>query len=169
MKAFAREARDFDDGYWLMLIHDGSNKLRSEYCEDNNRSLCYLQAVQGHSWRRSNNTPELMNYTLIFDNWKEHIYHRGISWNLQSILESGLVSGGQENDRARKSVFSTAMNPFGKDSEEEEPRNYACTIPEKQHNETHNGNAIKMRYFYLDCQEHRVKDCDSGRQNHLQS
>ena len=50
MRASAREeARDFDDGYWLMLIHEGSNKMRIKYCEDNNGSLCYLRAIQGHS------------------------------------------------------------------------------------------------------------------------
>ena len=37
VRAFAREeARDFDDGYWLKLIHEGSNKMRIEYCVDKN-------------------------------------------------------------------------------------------------------------------------------------
>ena len=109
VKAFAREdARDFDDGYWLMLIHEGSNKMRFEYCEDNNESL-FLRAIQGHSGGTPIN-PDLMNYTLIPYNWKEHIYHTGISWNCQSILGSGLSPGGKENDRARQSVFCTALH-----------------------------------------------------------
>ena len=99
VKAFAREeARDFDDGYWLML--------RIEYCEDNNGSVCHLRA----------RIDELFAYSL---HWKEHIYHRRISWNFQSILGSGLIPGRQENDRARQSVFCTALNPFGQDTEEE--------------------------------------------------
>ena len=58
------KARDFDDGYWLTLIHEGSNKMRIEYCEDRNGSVCYLRAVQGHPGGIPL-TPESMNYTLI--------------------------------------------------------------------------------------------------------
>ena len=32
-----------------------------------------------------------MNYTLILYSWKDHIYHKGISWNFQSILGSGII------------------------------------------------------------------------------
>ena len=49
VKTFAQEARDFDDGYWLMVIDEGSNKMRIEYCKDNNGSLCCLRAIHGHS------------------------------------------------------------------------------------------------------------------------
>ena len=78
MKAFAREgARDFDDDYWLALIHEGSSKMKMVYCKDSDGSRCYLRAVQGHS-RGIPISPELMNYTFIPYNWKEHIDHRGI-------------------------------------------------------------------------------------------
>ena len=109
LKAFAREeARDFDDGYWLMLIHEGSNKMRVEYCEDNNGSLCYFRAIQGHSGGAPI-SPELMNYTLIPYNWKEHIYHRGISWNFQSVLGSGLIPGGKRERQG--STISLLYSP----------------------------------------------------------
>ena len=50
VKAFAQEeAQDFDDGYWLMLIHECSNIMRIENCNDNNGSLCSLRAFQGRS------------------------------------------------------------------------------------------------------------------------
>ena len=77
VRAIAREeARDFDDEYWLMLIHEGSNKMRIECCEDSHGSLCYLRAIQGHSGGIPI-SPELMKYTLLPCNWKD--YHRGIS------------------------------------------------------------------------------------------
>ena len=64
-KAFAQEsARDFDEGFWLHLIHEGSNKKRLEYCKDNNGSPCNLRAIQGHSGGIPI-SPELMKYTLI--------------------------------------------------------------------------------------------------------
>ena len=40
LRAFAREgSRDFDKGFRLHLKHEDSNKMRAEYCEDNNGSL----------------------------------------------------------------------------------------------------------------------------------
>ena len=113
-RAFAREgARDFD--YWLVLIHEGSNKMRMEYCKDSNGSLCYLRATQGHSGGT-------------------HLPQR-ISSNFQSILGSGFIPGGKENDKARQAVFCTALNSFGKDREEE-ARSFDYTVPQKQHYET---------------------------------
>ena len=49
--------------------------MRMEYCKDSNGSLFYLRAVQGHSGGIPK-SPELMKYTLIPYNWKEHIDHR---------------------------------------------------------------------------------------------
>ena len=84
LRAFAQEgARDFDEGSWLHLIHEGSNKKRLEYCKDNNGSLCYLRAIQGHSGGIPIR-PELMIYTLIPHKWKECIFHRGISSSFHS-------------------------------------------------------------------------------------
>ena len=49
MKAFAQKgARDFDDGYWLRLIHDGSTKKRLEYCQDKDENLSCSWSIQGH-------------------------------------------------------------------------------------------------------------------------
>ena len=81
--------------------------------------------------------------------------HRGISWNFQSILESGIIPGGKENDRARQSVLCTALNPFGRDPEEE-PRNFDYNVPQKQHCETH----WKRNQYVV----FMIKESDSGRQ-----
>ena len=86
MKAFSHEgARDFDDGFWLHLIHDGSTKKLLEYCQDTDGNLCYFRATQGHSGGIPI-SPEIMRYTLIPYNWKEYLYHRGSSWVFQSVL-----------------------------------------------------------------------------------
>ena len=39
--------------------------------------------------------------------WKEHVFHRGLSWNYQSILGKGFIPGGKEKDKARQAVFLT--------------------------------------------------------------
>ena len=119
-----------------LLIHEGSNKMRIEFYKDNNESLFYLRATQGHSGGIPE-SPELMNYTLIPYKWKEYIFHKGISWNFQSILESGIIPGGKENDRARQAVFFTPLNPFGNDLEEEEDHHFVYTLPQKIHYETY--------------------------------
>ena len=99
MRAFVREgAQDFDDDNWLVLIHEGSNKMRMEYCKDRNGSLCYLRATQ----RQSGGIPicpELMNCTLFPSNWKGHIYHRGVHgfvnplWRVAKFPEEKKMTG----------------------------------------------------------------------------
>ena len=64
------------------------------------------------------------NWTIIRlfrTNGREYIFHIGISWNFQSVLGSGMIPGGKENDRARQAVFFTLLNPFGNDPGEEKP------------------------------------------------
>ena len=101
--------------------------MRIEYCKDSNASLCCLRAIQGLSGGIPI-SPELMKYTLISDNWKEHIYHRGISWNFHPILASGLIPGGNRewqgpsisllyspetiSDKTRKKNLVVLITPF---------------------------------------------------------
>ena len=65
-------------------------------------------------------------------------------WNTQSILESGIIPGGKENDKARQAVFCTPLNPFGNDPDEEKPHD-DHTVPQKVHYQTcwkHNQDAV---------------------------
>ena len=43
---------------------------------------------------------------------KRYIFHRGLSWNSQSILGNGLFPGRKEKDKDRQAVFPTLTNPF---------------------------------------------------------
>ena len=103
--------------------------MRIEYCVDKNVSLCFFESYSGALCGNSI-SPELMDYTLIPHNWKEHINHRGISWNFQSVLGSGIIPGGKEKDRARQAVFPTPRILFEKDPEEEKPH-FDYTVPQK--------------------------------------
>ena len=80
----------------------------------------FLRAIQGHSGGTPI-MPELNGYRSTPHNWKECIFHRGCSWSVQSILESGLIPGGKESDKARQAVFFTTLNSFGENPDEEEP------------------------------------------------
>ena len=121
MSQFAQQgARDFDDEKWLQMIFEGSSKKRIEYCKNRDGTRYCLRAIQGHSGGIPIN-PELMNYVSVRYKWKEYVFHRGVSWNFQSVLGKGLIPGGKEKDKARQTVFPTPTNPCGKDPEEETP------------------------------------------------
>ena len=57
---------------------------RMEYCEDQNRTIVHIRAVQGRS-------PWCQNPTFFS---LKHILHTGSSSNCKSILENGLWAGG---------------------------------------------------------------------------
>ena len=137
VRAFAwEEARDFDDRYWLMLIQEGSKKMRIEYCEDKNGSLCYLRAIQGHSGGIpiKSRIGELTHlFPTIGRNTSTTEEFRGIFnpfWGVDWFWED------KRNTETRQSVFCTALNPFGQETEEE-LRSLDYTVPQKQYNETH--------------------------------
>ena len=136
MKAFAHKgARYFDDGYWLRRIHDGSTETRLEHCHDKDGNLSNFRAILGHS-AGTPISPELIKYTPILYVWKKYLYHRGSQWIFQSVLGSGIITGGkEEEDKARQAVFLTPLNPFGRDPEEEKP-NSVYTVPQKAPCET---------------------------------
>ena len=65
--------------------------------------------------------PELMGHVAIPYNWKEFLFHRGCSFDVTSILKSGLIAGGRESKEGKQTIFFTLLNPFGDDPDEEEP------------------------------------------------
>ena len=86
VKAFAQEARDSDEGYWSLLIHEGSNKKRIENCKDNTGSQCYFTSYKRTLWWYSNKS-RIDELQACSYHWKEHIFQRGIwSEGFQSIL-----------------------------------------------------------------------------------
>ena len=50
-------------------------------------------------------------------------------------MESGIIPGGKDNDKARQAVFFTPLKTFGNDQDEEEPHD-DCTVPRKVHYQT---------------------------------
>ena len=63
-----------------------------EYCEDQNGTINYIRAVQGHCHGARNN-PALLSLEEISLNWQEHTCHTGSCSNCKSILESPRDSG----------------------------------------------------------------------------
>ena len=50
--------------------------------------------------------------TLLLDDFAEYIYHVGNAFEMHSIIQSGLIPGGESFRRDRQSVFFTAVNPM---------------------------------------------------------
>ena len=47
---------------------------------------------------------EPMGHVPIPFKWKEFLFHRGYSFNLNSILDAGLIAGGKESKEGRQTV-----------------------------------------------------------------
>ena len=72
----------------------------------------YLRALQGHSGR-SLIDPTLHDNVIIPDGFFQYIYHVGCAINLHSIINSGLIRGGQ-NSSKRQTVFFLLVDPMDK-------------------------------------------------------
>ena len=109
-----------NNGFDLFMKEAARQDSSTEYCEDSKNSLAHFRAIQGHSGGIPID-PELMEYIRILS---------GFAFNIQSILENGVIPGGKESDKGRQTIFCTPLNPFGVDSDEEEPSD-DYTIPQK--------------------------------------
>ena len=57
----------------------------------------------------------------------EYIYHFGCAVSLHSITNSGLIAGGQNSSRERRTVFFTAVNPMNKNHKDPHPQELDLT------------------------------------------
>ena len=92
-----------DDRWKACLAAGGGSKRRYQYCSDNSGRILYLRALQGHS---GNNLidPSLQDNVIIQSGFFQHIYHIGCAFNLHSIINNGLIPGGQ-NSSKRQTIF----------------------------------------------------------------
>ena len=87
----------------------GGHKKRFQYCTDSSGVILYLRALQGHSGRSLIDST-LQDNVVIPDAFFQYIYHVGCAINLHSIINSGLIPGGQ-NLRNRQTVFFLPLEP----------------------------------------------------------
>ena len=53
-----------------------------------------------------------MGHVPIPLRWKEFMYHRGCSFNVNPILQAGLIAGGKDTEEGRQTVFFTRLDFF---------------------------------------------------------
>ena len=102
-----------DDRWKSCLAAGGGSKRRYQYCSDNSGRILYLRALQGHT---GNNLidPMLQDNVIIQRGFFPHTYHIGCAFNLHSIINNGLIPGGQ-NSSKRQTVFFLPIDPWDKE------------------------------------------------------
>ena len=101
-----------DDKWKKTMAGGGGDKKIDQYCTDSSGVILYLRALQGHSGRSLIN-PTLQDNVVIPDGFFKYIYHVGCAINLHSIINSGLIPGGQ-NLNNRQTVFFLPLDPMDK-------------------------------------------------------
>ena len=91
----------------------GGHNKRFQYCTDSSGTILYLRALQGQTGRNLID-PSLQDNVVIPDGFFKNIYHVGCAINLHSIINSGLIPGGQ-NLSNRQTVFFLPVDPMDKE------------------------------------------------------
>ena len=95
----------------------GSRRRRSKKGDSSTalmiqETIVYFRAVQGHSGRNLIDL-SLQDNVVIPSNFFQHIYHIGCAFNLHSIINSGLIPGGQSSSK-RQTVSFLPVDPMDK-------------------------------------------------------
>ena len=116
-----------DDRWKACLAAGGESKRRFQYCSDISGTIVYLRALQGHSGR---NLIDLLlqDNVVIQCGLFQHIYHIGCAFNLHSIINNGLIPGGQDSSK-RQTVFFLPIDP--RDKGDKDPENIDLNVPRR--------------------------------------
>ena len=118
-KAFQKAGgRKFSDTDWLQHIYEGSNQMRFQYCMSSENFSLYIRAIQGHTGGNLI-APELIGHVAIPYRWKEFLFDRGCSFQVTSILKSGLIR--TRKQRKKTDHLLHTFQPFGDNPDEEKP------------------------------------------------
>ena len=105
-----------DDRWKVCLAAGGGAKRRFQHCTDDSGTTVYFRAPQGHPGR--NLIDLLLQDNVVIQNgFFQHIDHIGCAFNLHSIINSGLILGGQ-NSNKRQTVFFLLVDPRDKSNKD---------------------------------------------------
>ena len=113
---------------WKACLTAGGGAIRRyQYCTDVSGIIVYLRALQGHSGRNLID-PSLQDNVIIQSGFFHHIYHIGCAFNLHSIINNGLILGGQ-NSSKRQTVFFLPIGP--RDEGHQDPEKMDLNVPRR--------------------------------------
>ena len=98
-----------DDRWKARLAAGGGSKRTYQYCTVFTGKIIYLRALQGHSGRNLIH-PSLQDNVMIQSGFFQHNNHIGCAFNLHSIINNGLIPGGQ-NSSKRQTQFFLLIDP----------------------------------------------------------
>ena len=128
LRSLSSQVKHWSDDRWkACLAAGGGSKRRYQYCSDNSGRILYLRALQGHS---GNNLidPTLQDNVVIGSGIFHCIYHIGCAFNLHSIINNGLIPGGQDLSR-RQTVFFLPIDP--RDTDHKDPEHIDFSVPRR--------------------------------------
>ena len=114
-----------DDRWKACLAARGGSKRRYQYCSDNLGTIIYLRALQGYSGSNLID-PTLQDNVVIGTGIFPYVYHIGCAFNLHSIINNGLILGGQDLSR-RQTVFFLPIDP--RDESHKDPEHIDFSVP----------------------------------------
>ena len=114
-----------DDRWKACLAAGRGSKRRYQYCSDNSGTILYLRALQGHSG--SNLIDPTLQDNVVIGTGIFH-YHVGCAFNLHSIINNGLIPGGQDLSR-RQTVFFLPVDP--RDESHKDPEHIDFSVPRR--------------------------------------
>ena len=166
---FSQNQERSDDRWKVCLAAGGGSKRRCHYCSDISGIILYIRALQGHTGRNLIDLT-VQDNVMIESGFFQPLYLIGCAFNLHSIINNGLIPGGQ-NSSKRQTVFFLPIDP--RDKGHQDPAkidftgqfSFCLLIPETKgikilqrltslchvvHNTcTVHGRNIKTRYFGL--------------------
>ena len=96
-------------------------------CSDNSGRILYLRALQGHSGSNLID-PTLQDNVVIGSGIFHYIYHIRCAFNFHSIINNGLIPGGQDLSR-RQTVFFLSIDPT--DENHKDPEHIDFSVPRR--------------------------------------
>ena len=115
-----------------------------QYCSDDSGRILYLRALQGHSGSNLIH-PVLKDIVVIGSGIFHHIYLIGCAFNLHSMINNGLIPGGQDLSR-RQTVF---FLPIDQETKIINILNILTSQYQERNTCTMHGRSIKTRYSGL--------------------
>ena len=107
------QSSHWPDARWRACLEaGGGERRRFQYCTDASRTIVYFRVLEGHLGRILNDL-SLQDKVVISSNFFQDIYRIGCAFNLDSIINSGLIPEGQSSSK-RQTVFSLLVDPLDK-------------------------------------------------------
>ena len=116
-----------DDRWKSCLAAGGGSKRRYQYCFDNFGRILYFRALQGHSGHNLID-PLLQDGVMIESGIFHYICHIGCAFNLHSVINNGLIPGGQDLSR-RHTVFFLPIDP--RDTDHKDLEHIDFSVPRR--------------------------------------